>query len=168
MAEQEKSRGGRIGQFFLDLFEVYISSAAFIVLFVVFVLQVFFRYVLNDPLTWPYEVTVFAFIWTTTLGAAYALRRRSHVVFSLIYDRLSPRWQLIFRLAGNFLIMSAFLISVIPTYRYLDFQKINKSTVLKIPFTIGFGSYMVFLLLIIGRMAYALVVDIRKAVRGEV
>ncbi len=168
MAEQKRSPGKKIGQFFLDLFEVYISSAAFIVLFGVFVLQVFFRYVLNDPLTWPYEVTVFAFIWTTTLGAAYALRRRSHVVFSLVYDRLSPRWQLIFRLAGNFLVMAAFIISIVPTYLYLDFQKINKSTVLRIPFTIGFGPYMAFLLLIIGRMAYALVVDIRKLLRGEV
>ncbi|HUV06206.1 MAG TPA: TRAP transporter small permease [Spirochaetia bacterium] len=168
MAKQSSSWGRKIGQFFIDLFEKYISAVAFSVMFLVFVLQIFFRYALNYPLTWPYEVTVFAFIWTTLLGACYALRMESHVVFSLLYDRLSPLGQLIFRLIGNFSILVASCFAVYPTYNYLVFQKINKSMVLQIPYNIAFGPYLVFLLLIAGRLAYSLVVDIRKIVRREV
>ena len=80
----------KIGQFILDLFEIYIPAVAFSVMFIVFILQIFFRYFLNNPLTWPYEITIFGFIWTAILGACYARRLGIHVVFGIIYDTLNP------------------------------------------------------------------------------
>jgi TRAP-type C4-dicarboxylate transport system permease small subunit len=168
MVKQSGNLGGKIGQFFLDLIEKYIPTVSFSVMFLVFVLQIFCRYVLNQPLTWPYEVTIFGFIWTTMLGACYALRLKSHVVFSLIYDRLTPLTQLIFRLIGNLGILVAACLAVYPTYQYLVFQRINKSMVLRIPYNIAFSPYLIFLLVIAGRLVYSLVVDIRKIVRREV
>ena len=84
----------KTGSFLLDLFEIYIPSVAFSIMFVVFVLQIFFRYFLNRPLTWPYEVTIFGFIWTAILGACFARRYGVHVVFGLIYDKMSPKIRL--------------------------------------------------------------------------
>jgi TRAP-type C4-dicarboxylate transport system permease small subunit len=152
----------RIGLFLLDLFEIYIPSVAFSIMFVVFVLQIFFRYFLNRPLTWPYEVTIFAFIWTAILGACYARREGVHVVFGLVYDKVSPRMQVIFRLIANGLIFLAFLVALKPSYEQVMFMAFKKSTVLKIPFHIAYSPYVVFVILILGHTLYDLVIDIKK------
>lgn len=151
----------RSGSFLLDLLEIYLPTLSFVVLFVVFILQVFYRYFLNNPLTWPPEIISIAFIWTTVLGACYAHRKADHVNFSLLYDRLPPLWQLIFRLIGNSFIAVAFIIALKPTYDYIIFMGFKKSTVLKIPFDYISFPYLIFLLIITGRMLYAIVVDVR-------
>ena len=155
------------GFFVLDFFEIYLPTATFTVMFSVFVLQIFFRYVLNKPLIWPYEVSIFAFIWTALLGACFAQRHRIHVVFGLFYDRQKARTQLYFRLAGNLLIFVAFVIAFLPTLDFINFMKIDKSTALKIPFNIAFGPYLIFMILIAGRIAYDLVLDLKKLVKGD-
>ena len=53
----------QIAKFLLDVVEVYVPTIAFTLLFIVFIIQVFFRYFLV-PLTWPLEFTLIAFIWT--------------------------------------------------------------------------------------------------------
>ncbi|MEW5816836.1 MAG: TRAP transporter small permease subunit [Spirochaetota bacterium] len=155
----------RSGIFILDLFEVYIPVTAFLIMFCIFVLQIFFRYFLNHPLTWPYEVTLFGYIWTVLLGATLARRYGTHVVFSMLYDKISPLGQLAFRLGGNFLILAAFSISLYPCYSYVEFMKIQRSAALRIPFSIAFAPYIPFVILIIGHTAYDIVADIRKLVR---
>ena len=167
MADSKKTWPEKAGRIVLDVFEKYIPSIAFSVLFLVFVLQIFFRYVLNQPLTWPYELSIFAFIWTAVLGACYAKRHNAHVVFGLVYDRQKPKVQLVFRLIGNMMLLTAFCIALVPTYDYISFMKIDKSTVLRIPFNIAFAPYLIFLVLIVGRVGYDLYADIRTLVKGE-
>jgi len=168
MAEEKRSTWRKIGQFLIDIPEKYVSSIAFTTLFVVFVLQIFFRYVLNRPLIWPYEVSIFAFIWTAVLGACFAKRHNAHVVFSLVYDKMNPLGQLIFRVIGNSLIVISFAIALYPTYDYIRFMRVERSVQLKITYDIAFGPYLVFMVLIIGRLVLDVYKDIRKLVKGEV
>lgn len=168
MPEEKHSPWRTIGQFLIDIPEKYVSSIAFTTLFVVFVLQIFFRYVLNKPLIWPYEVSIFAFIWTAVLGACFAKRHNVHVVFSLVYDRMNPVGQLIFRLIGNALIMISFLLALYPTYDYIRFMRVERSVRLKITYDIAFGPYLVFMVLIIGRMAVDVYRDVRRLIKGEI
>ncbi len=157
----------KTGSFLLDLFEIYIPAVAFSIMFVVFVLQIFFRYFLNRPLTWPYEVTIFAFIWTAILGACYARRAGVHVVFGLVYDKVSPKTQVIFRLIANGLIFVAFLVALKPSYEQVMFMAFKKSTVLKIPFHIAYSPYVVFVVLILGHTLHDLVIDLNTLRKGE-
>ncbi len=157
----------KTGSFLLDLFEIYIPAVAFSIMFVVFVLQIFFRYFLNSPLTWPYEVTIFAFIWTAILGACYARREGVHVVFGLVYDKVSPKTQVIFRLIANGPILVAFLVALKPSYEQVMFMSFKKSTVLKIPFHIAYSPYVVFVVLILGHTLYDLALDVKKLGKGE-
>jgi len=150
----------RAGQLILDILEIYIPSVSFVVLFVVFLLQVFYRYFLNNPLTWPPEVISTAFIWTTVLGACYAQRLADHVSFTVVYERLSARGQLAFRLLGNLFVAIAFLIALVPVYRYVQFMEFQRTTVLRIPYSWVYAPFLVFQVLIIGRMAHAIYRDI--------
>ncbi|OGB90341.1 MAG: hypothetical protein A3G35_18975 [candidate division NC10 bacterium RIFCSPLOWO2_12_FULL_66_18] len=45
-------------------------------------LQVFYRYVLNDPLSWPEEIARNAFIWLVALGTVKLFRERSNYVIN--------------------------------------------------------------------------------------
>jgi TRAP-type C4-dicarboxylate transport system permease small subunit len=168
MADEKKNPWPAIGRILLDIPEKYVSSIAFTVLFVVFVIQIFFRYALNRPLIWPYEISIFAFIWTAVLGACYAKRENAHVVFSLVYDKQRPLVKLLFRLIGNLGLLVAFSVAFLPTADWILFMRIDKSTALQIPFDIAYGPYLVFMLLIIGRVACDLYRDIRTLVKGEV
>lgn len=129
-------------------------------------LEIFYRYFLV-PLTWTLEFTLIAFIWVTLLGACFAQRDSSHVMFTMIYDKVKPRTQVWIRIVGNTLVFIAFSISLYPTYRYINFMSFKKSDVLKIPMNIAFSPYMVFLIIIIGRLGYDIITDFKKLNRGE-
>lgn len=151
----------RILQVLADIIEIYIPSLAFITMFASFVIQIFFRYFLNNPLTWPYEVSVFGFLWTALFGALYAKRTNSHVKFTLIYDHLSPKKQLIIRLVGNSLVCIAFIIGFYPAYDYISFLAYQKSTVLLIPYNIIYFPFVIFLAGIIIRLILDIIADIK-------
>jgi len=129
-------------------------------------LEIFYRYFLV-PLTWTLEFTLIAFIWVTLLGACFAQRDSSHVMFTMIYDKVKPRTQVWMRIVGNTLVFIAFSISLYPTYRYINFMSFKKSDVLKIPMNIAFSPYIVFLIIIIGRLGYDIITDFKKLNRGE-
>jgi TRAP-type C4-dicarboxylate transport system permease small subunit len=154
------------GSFVLNIAELYVPAAAFTSLFVVFMVQVFSRYFLV-PLTWPLEFTLMAFIWLTLFGACFAYRESSHVIFTLIYDRVKPKIQTVMRIMGNSLLFIAFSMSLYPSYKYVAFMSFKKSDVLKVPMNLVFSPYVVFLLIMMGRLGYDVFVDLRKLFKGD-
>jgi TRAP-type C4-dicarboxylate transport system permease small subunit len=158
----------KTGSIILDTLEIYIPTLAFSVMFLVFIIQVFYRYFLNNPLTWPPEIISMTFIWTTVLGACYAQRTGEHVAFSLLYDRASAKVQLAMRLLGNGLIAIIFLIALKPAFDYVTFMSFRSSIVLKIPFSVIYFPFVIFLVLIIGRMLHAVFVDINRIINKQI
>ena len=63
---------------------------AFAALFGVFMLQVVFRYLLNDPLSWTQEVAEILYVWIVCVGSATIVGEREHVSFSLFYSSVRP------------------------------------------------------------------------------
>ncbi len=61
----------------------------FFTLFGCVILQVFTRYVLNDPAIFTEEVSRYAMIWLSLLGAAYACGRIEHMAYTMLPDTLS-------------------------------------------------------------------------------
>jgi TRAP-type C4-dicarboxylate transport system permease small subunit len=64
--------------------------AAFIMIFSL-ILGVFYRYVLNDALTWTEEVAMLCFSWSIFLTAALMVRENGHVRVELIEALLPAR-----------------------------------------------------------------------------
>ena len=60
-------------------------------IFVIMLLQIAFRYLLNSPLVWTEELARYLYIWACYLGAAVALRRGNHIVIALVRERLPAR-----------------------------------------------------------------------------
>lgn len=57
-------------------------------IFVIMLLQIGFRYLLNAPLVWTEELARYLYVWACYLGAAVALRRGNHIVIALVHARL--------------------------------------------------------------------------------
>jgi len=107
------------------------------------------------------------FVWTTLFGACYAIRDNSHVKFTLIYDNATPKVKYWMRIIGNLLILSSFIIAFVPTYNWVQFMSFKKSNVLKVPMNIVFFPYIIFMIIVIGRIAFKLYTDIKKLPGGE-
>jgi len=161
-----KSWWQRTGSFLLDLTEIYIPAITFCALFIVFMLQVFYRYFLV-PLTWPLEFTLLMFIWTTLFGACYAHRKNEHVKFTMIYDSVSPEKKWWMRFIGNVLLLTSFIIAFFPTYRWIHFMSFKKTNVLKIPMNLAYSPYLVFMVIMMGRFIYDLYIDVQHYRKGE-
>lgn len=146
--------------FIRNCVENYIPMAAFVVLFVVFVFQIFMRYVVtkvwNVTVPWTIEVEQSCFLWLVMLGACYAQRVKGHVTFTLLYDNLGVKGKAITAMLGNILISFTTLVTFLPTLNYIwGLTKRHQVTsILKIPKVIVFFPY-IFFLVIMG--AYALV-----------
>lgn len=162
----KKSWWQRAGIFLLDSTEIYIPALTFCLLFIVFMLQVFYRYFLV-PLTWPLEFTLLMFIWTTLFGACYAHRKNEHVRFTMIYDSVSPKGKWWMRVIGNILLLVSFVIAFVPTYRWITFMSFKKTNVLKIPMNYAYSPFLVFMVIMMGRFIYDLYIDIIRYRKGE-
>lgn len=156
----------KAGRIVIDTVEVYIPFIAFVTLFLVFLLGIFFRYFLK-PLTWTLELSLICFIWSALLGGLYAKRDNSHVQFTMIYDMVSPLKQIWMRIIGNSLLVISFLIGLIPSWKYVLFMGYKKSNVLKIPMDIAFFPFVLFLVFMIGRYSIDVFHDVRKIKKGD-
>lgn len=144
-----------------DIVELYIPAISFVIMFFMFVAQIFFRYVLRNPLSMAYEVTVSCYLWLVILGACYAQRDRSHVVFTLAADKMPIRLRAFCTFLGSLLIAVAFTWSFIPSIEFVAFMARQKTSVLKIGLDIIYAPYIPFLLLMILYMLRDMIVDFK-------
>src|SRR5829696_31224 len=77
----------------VDRFVSWVIIASMAVLTVVVVLQVFYRYVLNDSLVWGWDIPRLTFIWVVLLSIPLGIRYNAHVGIDLVVQRLSRRVQ---------------------------------------------------------------------------
>lgn len=63
----------------------------FFTLFGCVILQVFTRYVLNNPAVFTEEVSRYSMIWLSLIGCAYASGRLEHMAYTMIPERLSGK-----------------------------------------------------------------------------
>lgn len=131
-------------------------ALSFGALFVVFMAQVFWRYVLNHPLTWSQEVASILYVWIVCVGAATIVPERDHVAFSLIYSSVRPRTRRVLALAGTGLVTGAFLAALYGNLDYIAFTARQRSPSLRLPMDWVFGAFGVFMVLIIANGALRL------------
>jgi TRAP-type C4-dicarboxylate transport system permease small subunit len=78
----------------------------------------------------------------------------------MLYDVCSPRLQKAMRIAGNVLMLFAFVIALVPSWKYVSFMAYKKSDVLLIPMNIVFFPFMIFLVDMIVRIVIDLAKDL--------
>lgn len=137
----------RIIELIEETISIYIPVVAFLFMFTAFCLQIFSRYILKTQYEWTYEFTVIGFMWTVSFGACAASKRRNHVSFSLLYDRLNEKGQAIFDIFGNGLILVAFLILIYPAFDFVRFMHIKVTPVLRVHISYVYAPMLFFIVM---------------------
>lgn len=140
---------GRAFNWLRIFIEEIIPSLLFAILFVVFIAGVISRYVFSYPLSWSYDITAIAYLWMVVLGACYTTRKKSHVMFTLIYDLLERRKQAALVFLGDLIIAVTFIALFVPSWQFITKMKIQKTGVLGVPFSVIYSPFIVFVIIIV-------------------
>ncbi|MBL7047847.1 MAG: TRAP transporter small permease [Candidatus Marinimicrobia bacterium] len=156
---------GKALRWFTDIIEIYLPSAVFMALFLAFLLNVFFRYILRNPQNWTFELSINAFVIVGLLGACASYRTEDHVVFDLFYTKLKPKGQNVLRIISYIIVIVFFSIAIPPSLKYLYALRAVTS-IMRIPIRIIFLSFPILLISSVFRSAFRLFLDI-KAFRNK-
>ena len=128
----------------LRRFGEIVAALLFIAMFAAFLLQIFTRYVLNDPVTWTQEFVLIVYIWIVFWCAAFLLHEREHITFDMVYVSLPPGPRRLLAIVLTVLIAVAFASALPGTIDYISFMKIEKSPVMGIRFDFLYAIFAVF------------------------
>ena len=123
-------------------------------MFVSFLLQIVFRYVLNRPLGWTEEVTVLCWVWVVLWGASFIVADDDEVRFDILYNAVSPRVRRVFTIIAERRARSC--CSRCRCRRrgsYVVFMKREHSAYLKMRFDYLYSIYLIFAVACIVRQA---------------
>lgn len=122
-----------------------VAAVMFAALFGTFLIQIFTRYVLNNPTAWTQELTLVLYIWVVFWTCSFILHERDHIAFDLISASLPPRGRRVLALAATALTIVAFAIALKPSFDFISFMRIVRTPVLRLPFDIVYAIFLVFL-----------------------
>ena len=106
--------------------------ALFAVIIVCVSLQVFFRYVLNDPLTWSEELARFSFMWMVFLCLGLAERDDQHIAVDFFVSKMPSGAQKVVRLAVEVFCIVVLAVACYQSFGVIQVQAAMRSVALNI------------------------------------
>ena len=128
-----------------------VAVALMATMFVSFLLQIFFRYVLNKPLGWTEEVTVLCWVWVVLWCAAFVVSDREEVRFDIVYAAVPARVRRAFAFIASVAFVVLLAWSLPATWKYVTFMKREHSAYLHMRFDLLYSIYLVFAVVCIAR-----------------
>src|SRR2546430_16378007 len=87
-----------------------VAVALLSVMFATFILQIFFRYVLNNPVGWSEEVIITTWLWSVLWGAAFVLRESEEIRFDIIYSNIGEGVRRVFTAVSGLVVLVPYMI----------------------------------------------------------
>lgn len=142
-----------------------ICVALLAALFILINIQVFYRYVINDPLSWPEEVARNLFVWITFLGVAKLFRERLHYAVDFFIERAPYRVRAVAAVLIDFSSI-IFFIAVLSGAWPVLVANAGIRTSIELPINLLYASLPIATLLILPAILVALIEHVRAAVNG--
>lgn len=114
-------------------------------MFGAFIIQVFTRYVLNDPLGWTTEMCLIAYLWFVFWGGGLMVRERDQVRFDLIYQSRSPRTRRTLAMVVTLILGTLFAFALPANIDFVTFMAEDVTWVMEIRFDYVFAVFIVFM-----------------------
>jgi C4-dicarboxylate transporter DctQ subunit len=113
-------------------------------MFVTFLIQVVFRYVLNLPLGWTVEWVTIAWLWGILFGYAFVVREADVIRLDIVYGALSRTGRRVCDVISGLLIAGIFAYTLPAMYDYVTFMALERTAFIRIPFNYIFSMYLAF------------------------
>src|SRR5437763_12028092 len=139
-------------------------AALFLVtMFISFLVQIFFRYILNHPVGWTEELSILCWMWGVLWGAAFIVTERDEVRFDIIYSNVSDGIRRLFTVVTGVALIFLYGISLPAAYSFVAFMKVERSAYLQVPIDYLYAIYLIFAVSSIVRYAWL----VWTAIRGR-
>ncbi|MFZ7125248.1 MAG: TRAP transporter small permease [Desulfobacterales bacterium] len=99
---------------------------------VIIAAQVWYRFVLNDPLSWSEELGRYLFVWISFLGAAAGVRYQVHLGIDLLQKVLPPKPYRIVVVLMNLIIQVFLVVIIVWGFRILAIVRFQTSASMNI------------------------------------
>jgi TRAP-type C4-dicarboxylate transport system permease small subunit len=133
-----------------------IAAAMLAVMFLAFIAQIVFRYVLNLPTGWTTEITIMAWVWLVLWGAAFVVREDEEIRFDLVYGSTGPGAKRVLAVLGAVALLVVYIFSFPAVFDYVTFMKVQSTAYLGIRFDYVFSIYLIFAAAVIVRYLWIL------------
>jgi C4-dicarboxylate transporter, DctQ subunit len=133
-----------------------VAAAMLAVMFAAFIIQIVFRYFFNFPTGWTSELTVVMWLWLVLWGAAFVLSEDEEIRFDLISGAVGRRARIAMGIVTALALIILYGVALKPSFDYVAFMKVEKSSYLKIRMDWLFCIYVVFLVALIVRYLWLL------------
>jgi C4-dicarboxylate transporter DctQ subunit len=128
-----------------------VAAAMLAVMFAAFIVQIFFRYVVNLPVGWTQELSVVLWLWLVLWGSALVVREREEIRFDIIYGGVGPKARRVMCIITAVALIALYAVSLPAVVDYVTFMKVEKTAYLKIRFDLLYAIYIVFVVAAICR-----------------
>lgn len=137
-------------------------SVAFLgTMFVVFLLQIGFRYFLVRPLSWSEEVCLLCWLWGVLWGSGVVLSDDEEIRMDILYNAVSDNVRRVFNVVTSAVLVVLLAISLPASWDYVTFMKREHTASLHIPINYLYSVYMIFAVACIIRHSRLIFVAVR-------
>ena len=140
-----------------------IAGGLLAAIFLTFLLQIVLRYFFT-PAGWTLELIGILWVWVIFFSCAFVVRESDHVKFDILYLAMPMRIRRIMALISAAAIVVGMIYVYLPTWDYIEWMKIRKTSTVKNPFTGSkipmrdvFSVYAVFMIAVGARYAWMMV-----------
>ncbi len=130
-----------------------VAVALIATMFACFLLQIGFRYLLNQPLGWTEEVILLCWLWGVLWCAAFILTDDEEIRFDLVCAAVPTPVRRTFTVISSIALIVLFAASLPATWRYVIFMKREHSAYLHMRFDFLYSIYVIFAVACIARHA---------------
>lgn len=111
---------------------------------------VFFRFVLNNALSWTDEIGRYMMIWVGFFGCYLAARDNSHAGVQMFVDLFKPNVRHVFHVVARLVVITFLILILTKSGEQLSLLSIQKSSALEIPMAIPYSAvtFGIFMMLI--------------------
>ena len=95
--------------------------------------QVIFRYVLQDSLSWSEELAKYMMVWIVFLSSGYVLSKGGHANIDFIINIVPPRWRRLLEQGTSCLLLFFSVLLIRHGLVLMEYGSLQKSSALQIP-----------------------------------
>ena len=121
-----------------------VAVALLATVFISFILQIVFRYVLNWPVGWTLEVSTLAWMWLVLWGAAFVVTEPEEIRFDIVYTLVRNRMRCGFTIVASLALAILLAVSLPATIAYVKFMRIEHASYIDVRLDYLFSIYILF------------------------
>ncbi len=134
-----------------------ICTLLFAAIFVIFLIAIFMRYVMQQPVAWADELNIILLLWVMFIAGALVLRDKEHVAFDIAWNAAPPKGRRAIGIVAALAFGGLFLAALPGTWGYITFLWRERTTVLEWRLDLVYSCYLIFFIAIIIRFGAQLV-----------